>query len=67
MQYILDASFFFAENHLEGDLWTTPEVADEIRDHVSKMRFEVLTVEGLKIGGASPAEFAAVEAAAEKS
>ena len=67
MQYIPDASFFFAENHLEGDLWTTPEVADEIRDHVSKMRFEVLTAEGLKIGGASPAEFAAVEAAAEKS
>ena len=67
MQYILDASFFFAEHRLEGDLWTTPEVADEIRDHVSKMRFEVLTAEGLKIGGASPAEFSEVKAAAEKS
>ena len=67
MQYILDASFFFAENRLEGDLWTTAEVADEIRDHVSKMRFEVLSAEGLKIGGAGPAETAAVKSAAEKS
>ncbi|MBO5003573.1 nucleotide-binding protein, partial [Methanocorpusculaceae archaeon] len=67
MQYILDASFFFAENHLEGDLWTTAEVAEEIRDHVSKMRFEVLTAEGLKIGGAGPAEVSAVKEAAEKS
>ena len=67
MQYILDASFFFAENHLEGDLWTTAEVAEEIRDHVSKMRFEVLTAEGLKIGGAGPAEVSAVKKAAEKS
>ena len=67
MQYILDASFFFAEQRLEGDLWTTAEVADEICDHVSKMRFEVLTAEGLKIGGAGHAEISAVKAAAEKS
>lgn len=67
MQYILDASFFFADHRLEGDLWTTAEVAAEVRDHVSKMRFEVLMAEGLKIGGAGLEEIKAVKIAAEKS
>lgn len=58
MKYVLDASFFFAGAEterlpppvdLETDLYTTPEVVDEVRDLSARCRLEALTEAGLKV------------------
>lgn len=72
IQYILDASFFFVDaqakdslpNISDAELWTTDMVADEIKDLASKMRFEVLLSNGLKIGAPSNADIEVVKAKA---
>ncbi len=65
MQYILDASYFFADHSLEGELWTTDEVRDEVKDFSSRARFNLLLENGLKIGKASVKEFKEVQKCAE--
>ena len=67
MQYILDASYFFADRFLEGELWTTDEVRDEVKDFSSRARFNLLMENGLKIGSASVQEMKMVQECAEKS
>ncbi|HJJ28876.1 MAG TPA: nucleotide-binding protein [Methanocorpusculum sp.] len=54
MKFILDASFFFGDYALEGELFTTPEVVEELKDLTSKMRFEVLAAKGLCVTEAEP-------------
>lgn len=57
MKFVLDASFFFAGAETERlhpvdqemDLYTTPEVVDEVRDISARCRLEALTENGLKV------------------
>lgn len=64
MRYILDASFFFGDFQLEGELWTTEEVDGEVRDTVSRMRFELAIENGLAIGAGAAADKKAAHLAA---
>jgi endoribonuclease Nob1 len=52
MKAVLDTSFFFYDLPLEGDLFTTHSVCDELIDIRSKGRFEKFCALGLQI--ASP-------------
>jgi len=54
MKAVLDASFFFCEIPVEGDLFTTPSVCDELIDIRSKGRFEKFCALGLLV--AAPRE-----------
>lgn len=67
MRYILDSSFFFGDYSLNGELFTTPEVVEELKDHISKMRYEVLVSNGLCITEPEPADIFKVTQAALKS
>ena len=67
MQYILDASYFFEDHPLEGELWTTEKVQDEVKDFSSRARFNLLLEHGMRIGNASPKQFKLVQECAEKS
>ena len=49
MRYVLDASFFFSDMALEGNLYTVPSVLDELKDIRSKSRFDVLCAGGLTV------------------
>lgn len=67
--YILDSSFFFDEKYLtlDGELWTTDQVRDEIKDFSSRARLQILEDNGLKIGQASSEEIQHVRDVAESS
>ncbi|MDE2519540.1 MAG: nucleotide-binding protein [Methanocorpusculum sp.] len=67
MRYILDASFFFGEYPFSGEFATTPQVATELRDVTSKMRFEVMQSRGLNICEADAAATDRVREAAKRS
>ena len=64
MRYALDTSFFFADLPLEGDLFTTPGVVEELADLRSKMRLEVLLAGGLTVRAPSAESREGVAAAA---
>ncbi|HTY53213.1 MAG TPA: NOB1 family endonuclease [Methanomicrobiales archaeon] len=49
MRYALDASFFFSELALDGDLVTTPSVVEELADIRSRCRLEALLATGLLV------------------
>jgi len=49
MKYILDSSYFFGDYTLDGELFTTPEVIGELKDLASKMRYEIMTENGLVV------------------
>jgi UPF0271 protein len=49
MRYILDTSFFFYDLTVEGELYTTQSVVDELKDLRSKSRFDVLCAQGLTL------------------
>ena len=49
MKYAVDASFFFSEATLEGEIITTPSVVEEITDARSRCRLEVLLESGLLV------------------
>ena len=51
---VLDASFFFGEFPAEGDLFTVPQVVDELKDIRAKGNFEKWCARGLNVQ--SPAE-----------
>jgi UPF0271 protein len=55
MKAVLDASFFFADYHAEGELYTPPSVIDEVQDITSRCRLERFRAEGLTIRSAEPA------------
>ncbi len=67
MKAVLDATAFFVERPLEGDLFTTPEVVAELVDLRAKCRYEALLAGGLTVSGASPAALAQAREAARKS
>ena len=49
MKAVLDASFFFYEMDIEGEIYTTPSVCDELKDIRSKGRFEKFCATGLRV------------------
>ena len=49
MRFAVDASFFFSGLVLDGDIFTTPSVADEIADVRSRCRLEALLAAGLSV------------------
>jgi len=67
MKYILDSSYFFSEQDISGDLWTTEEVREEVKDFASRARFNILLENGLKIGAPGSEELALVKATSQKS
>jgi UPF0271 protein len=66
MKFILDASVFFSECPVEGELFTTPSVCDELKDIRSKGKFEKLCAEGLRVISPGPESTCIVRAAAKK-
>lgn len=66
MRYILDTSFFFSDLIVEGELYTTRSVVDELRDIRSKSRYDVLCVYGLTLVEPTPENTRKVKAAAKK-
>jgi UPF0271 protein len=67
MRYVLDTSFFFYDLTVDGDLFTTPSVLDELRDLRSKSRFDVLCAQGLTLAVPSSENTEKVKAASRKS
>ena len=62
MTFVLDATVFFSEWRGVGGLLTTPAVVDELRDSRSRLRYEVLVAEGLKIKAPSLASIEQIRA-----
>jgi UPF0271 protein len=67
MRCVLDTSFFFYDLTVDGELYTTPSVLDELRDLRSKSRFDVLCVQGLTLAVPSSENTEKVKAASRKS
>ena len=67
MKAVLDASVFFSELSLEGELFTTPSVCDELLDIRAKGNFEKLCAVGLTVRSPDVATRREVDRAAEKS
>ncbi|AGB01371.1 NOB1 family endonuclease [Methanoregula formicica] len=67
MKAVLDASVFFSDIPLEGDLFTTPSVCDELVDIRAKGNFEKLCTAGLTVVSPARTSLQAVDRAAEKS
>jgi UPF0271 protein len=67
MKAVLDATAFFVERPVEGDLFTTPEVVAELVDLRAKCRYETLLATGLIVSGASAEALERARRAAEKS
>jgi len=66
MKYVLDASFFFADYPVTGELYTTPSVIEELVDFSSKCRYDLLTGAGLVVRSPGPGELASVRGTAQK-
>jgi UPF0271 protein len=49
MKAVLDASIFFSECTIAGELYTTPSVCDELVDIRSKGNFEKFSAAGLRV------------------
>jgi UPF0271 protein len=49
MRSILDTSFFFYDLTVDGEMYTTQSVFDELKDLRSKSRFDVLCAKGLTL------------------
>jgi UPF0271 protein len=49
MRYAVDASFFFSELVLDGEIFTPPSVVEEIADVRSRCRLEILLAAGLSV------------------
>lgn len=67
MKIVCDASFFFGDYPLQGELYTTPEVLSELRDLSSKCRFDLLREEGLLLASPEPGSITRVRRAAASS
>lgn len=61
---VLDATAFFVDIPLSGELFTTPGVVGEIVDAESKWRFEALSAAGLVVMSPGTASLRAVREAA---
>ena len=67
MRSVLDTSFYFYDLAVDGELYTTPSVLDELRDLRSKSRFDVLCAQGLTLAVPSSENTEKVKAASRKS
>jgi len=67
MKAVLDASVFFSDIPIEGELFTTPSVCDELVDIRAKGNFEKLCTAGLTVVSPAREGLMAVDRAAEKS
>jgi UPF0271 protein len=67
MKFVLDASVFFADLPLDGELYTTPLVVSELRDLRSKCRLESLRTRGLVVTEPGPESRRRVKNAADRS
>jgi UPF0271 protein len=67
MKSVLDASVFFTDLPLEGELYTTPLVISELKDLRSKGRLESLLTQGLVVTEPGRESRRRVEDAAEQS
>lgn len=67
MKAVLDTSFFFYDLPLEGDLFTTHSVCDELIDIRSKGRFEKFCALGLQVASPQKEYIRRVTEAASKS
>jgi UPF0271 protein len=67
MKAVLDASVFFSELPLEGELYTTPSVSEELLDIRAKGNFEKLCAGGLRVQSPGPENKAVVRQAAKTS
>ena len=65
MRFALDASFFFSELRLDGDLIVPPSVVEELADLRSKGRLEALLAAGLSVRSPSGESLGVVDRAAE--
>lgn len=66
MKCILDSSVFFSFCPVEGELYTTPSVLEELVDLRAKGNFEKLHAEGLRIVSPTKESLALVRGAADK-
>ena len=64
MRYAVDASFFFSDATLEGEIFTPPSVEGEIADIRSRLRLEALLARGLSVVSPSKESVRRVAAAA---
>jgi UPF0271 protein len=67
MRYILDTSFFFGEYPFYEEFMTTPEVVAELKDVISRMRFDVMQNRGLSVCKADTATTDRVRKTAKES
>jgi endoribonuclease Nob1 len=67
MKAVLDASVFFSEILIDGELYTTPSVCDELLDIRAKGNFEKLCAGGLRVQSPGPGSRDAVRLAARMS
>lgn len=67
MRLVLDATAFFLDLPLEGELYTTPSVVAELADLSSKCRYEALLARGLRVQEPGRERQAEVEKAASGS
>lgn len=67
MRAVLDASAFFCENAIGGELFTTPAVVDELVDIRARGNFEKLSAAGLRVVSPEPRDIVRVEVAATTS
>jgi UPF0271 protein len=54
MRYAVDASFFFSEAVLDGEISTPPTVVEELVDLRSRCRMEALRASGMQVLSPSP-------------
>ena len=66
MKIVLDSSFFFYDIPVEGELYTTPSVVEELVDIRSKGQFEKYCVLGLRVVSPDNAGLVRVDEAARK-
>ena len=67
MKAVLDASVFFSEIAIEGELFTTPSVCDELIDIRAKGNFERFSAAGLRVLSPDPGDLKRVADAAARS
>jgi UPF0271 protein len=66
MKYAVDASFFFSEMLLPGEILTPPSVVEEVTDLRSRCRVEALLSAGLSVAPPSAESVDRVSAAARE-
>ncbi|WP_321506040.1 nucleotide-binding protein [uncultured Methanoregula sp.] len=67
MKAVLDASVFFSELPIDGELYTTPLVCDELLDIRAKGNFEKFCAKGLRVLSPGQESMNAVRSAAKTS